>query len=202
MKNVLVFILLALSLCGSVNAKVHKSRPRENKIFAANHDSVRLENASADNFGARRFLTQAEVTRAVQSYDLVPLYNQVSLVICRKLPDNRRYALPSTAFFLEALGDEFYAQFHQPLVIDSAVRPATVQKKLSRWNRNAAPAYGAYPSSHERGTTVDLSKRMTKAQHRWMTTRLLYYRAIGRVLVIEERVCWHIFVNGEYYESI
>lgn len=199
----LAFALLALSLCSPADARAHRRfRPRENKNFAANHDSVRLENEAADVFGAPRFLTLEEVSRAVNAYELVPLYNQESYTICRKLPDNRRYALPSTATFLESFGAEFYAQFHQPLVVDSAVRPATVQKKLSRWNRNAAPAYGDFPSSHERGTTVDLSKHMTKAQYRWMTLRLLYYRAIGRVLVIEERGCWHIFVRGEYYESI
>lgn len=192
----------ALLLSTQAEARVHRGRPRENKIFAAKRDSVKLENEAADAFGAPRYLTQAAVIQAVSVYKLVPLYSQKAYTLCRKLPDNRRYALPSTAFFLEALGAEFYTQFHQPLVVDSAIRPATLQKKLSRWNHSAAPAYGAYPSSHERGTTVDLSKHMTKAQHTWMVGRLLYYRAIGRVLVIEEKSCIHIFVNGEYYEQV
>jgi len=196
-------LLRTLALCAALlvstqaEARVHRGRPRENKIFAANHDSVRLENEAADAFGAPRYLTQEDVNKAVSNYELVELYNQKAYVICRKLPENRRYALPSTAAFLESFGEEFYAQFHQPLMVDSAVRPATLQKKLSRWNHSAAPAYGDYPSSHERGTTFDLSKHMTKAQHRWMTLRLLYYRAIGRVLVIQERHCWHIFVRGD-----
>ena len=194
--------LCAALLCTQAEARVHRGRPRENKIFAANHNSVKLENEAADAFGAPRFLTLDDVRKGISDYILVPLSNQRAYTVCRKLPDNRRYALPSTSFFLESLATEYYDQFHQPLVVDSAVRPATVQKKLSRWNRSAAPAYGAYPSSHERGTTIDLSKHITKAQYRWMVMRLLYYRAIGRVLVIEEKNCMHIFVNGEYYAPI
>jgi len=42
-KRTLVLALMALSLSGAASARVRRGRPRENKIFAANHDSVRLE---------------------------------------------------------------------------------------------------------------------------------------------------------------
>ena len=45
-----------------------------------------------------------------------------------------------------------------------------------------------------------LEKQMD-AQHAWMIDRLLYYRALGQVLVIEERGCFHIFVRGDYGNS-
>lgn len=193
----LAFSLIALSLCNAASAKVHRGRPREAKIFAAKRDSVFLENQAANEMGVPRLLTQAEVDKAAASGTLIVLPNCKQYVVSPKLPVNRRLLLPLTESFLFQLGDEFYRQFHQPLVVDSAVRPATVQKSLLRWNRSAAPAFGDRASSHERGTTFDLSKRMTKAQHTWMVGRMLYYRAIGRVLVIEERHCIHIFVNGE-----
>jgi|ERR1035437_1288063 hypothetical protein len=197
----LALALIALSLCSAASAKVHRGRPRENKIFAANHDSVRLENEAANDMGAFRYFTQAQVDEDVYSGKLVALYNHTQYVVSPKLPMNRRYALPSTVSFLDTFAMEFYRQFHQPLMVDSAVRPATTQRSLSRWNRNAAPAYGDRASTHERGTTLDLSKRMTKAQQRWMIMRLLYYRALGLVLVIQERGCWHIFVGGGNYDS-
>ena len=193
----LALALMALSLSNTAGARVHRDRPREAKIFAAKRDSVRLENEAANEMGAARFFTQAEVNEAIASGKLVILPNCEQYVVSPKLPTNRRFVLPATEQFLFLLGDGFYRQFHQPLVVDSAVRPATVQKSLLRWNRSAAPAYGDRASTHERGTTFDLSKRMTKAQHTWMIGRLLYYRAIGRVLVIEERRCIHIFVKGE-----
>jgi hypothetical protein len=112
-----------------------------------------------------------------------------------KLPKERRYALPETVTFIARLDEEFYAMTLVHLVIDSAVRPADVQKRLSRFNRSAAPAYGAGASSHERGTTVDLSRRMRKGQYRWLLARLAYYKALGAVLVIEERSCIHVFVG-------
>lgn len=193
----LALAIIALSLSSATSARVHRVRPRETKIFAAKPWSVSLENETADGMGVPRLFTQGDVIEAVQMGRLVGLYDHAQYIVSRKLPENRRYALPATANFLEIFGMDFYRQFHQPLVVDSAVRPATVQKSLLRWNRSAAPAYGDRASTHERGTTFDLSKRMTKAQHTWMIGRLLYYRAIGRVLVIEERHCWHIFVKGE-----
>ena len=41
-------------------------------------------------------------------------------------------------------------------------------------------------------------------QNRFLNTRLLYYRAIGRILVIQERGCYHVFVGdgGEYLDVL
>jgi hypothetical protein len=37
---------------------------------------------------------------------------------------------------------------------------------------------------------------LSRAEYQWLVMRLLYYRALHRVLVIEERACFHIFVGG------
>ena len=42
--------------------------------------------------------------------------------------------------------------------IDSATRSEQIQQAVRRVNKSAAPAYGAAPSSHEWGTTVDLEQ--------------------------------------------
>lgn len=184
---------VALLLSTQAYARAHRRRPREAKIFAADRDSVLRENEAGNAMGALRYFTQPMVDQAVLRGELVPLGGPY--VISPKLTANRRYALPSTVQFLEELGVLFYAQFHKQLMVDSAIRPATTQRELHL--RNAAAAYGDRASTHERGTTVDVSKNLTRAQRQWLVSRLLYYWALGRVLVIQERGCYHIFVKGE-----
>ena len=191
---VLVFCAALLLASTQADARTHRRhRPRENKIFAAKPDSILLENEIAEGMGAYRYFTQAQVDAAVQDGTLVRLYTSYVLIVSPKLPMERRYALPATVAFVNTLATEFFLQFHQPLMVDSAIRPATVQRGLHL--RNAAAAYGPKASSHERGTTIDISKHLTKAQHAWMIGRLLYYRAIGRILVIDEHACLHLFIK-------
>ena len=204
MKTMWVLVLctaaLLLACCTQADARTHRRhRPREIKIFAATPDSILLENEIAEGMGAYRYFTQAQVDAAVQDGTLVRLYTSYVLIVSPKLPMERRYALPATVAFINTLATEFFLQFHQPLMVDSAIRAATTQRGLHL--RSAAPAYGSRASSHERGTTADVSKHLTKAQHAWMIDRLLYYRALGQVLVIEERGCFHIFVRGDYGNS-
>jgi len=180
-------ITLVLVLCFCASAKVH---PR---MFPANHDSVLQENVAAGSLP--RYLTQAEVDEDVYNGTLEALYDNNIYVVSPRLPINRRYALPTTVAFVRVLSLEFYRTFGKPLMVDSAIRPATVQRNLTHRNRSAAPAYGERASSHELGTTVDLSTKLTRAQLNWLLYRLLYYRALGRILVIQERACLHIFVK-------
>jgi len=146
--------------------------------------------------GVCRYFTQAEVDEAVYAVRLAPLYDHAQYKVSPKLPINRRYALPGTVAFVEQLSEEFYTQFHAPLMVDSAIRPAAVQRRLIRRNHSAAPWDGPRASSHERGTTIDFSKHLTKAQYQWIVYRLLYYKALGKILVIEEHTCLHVFVKG------
>ena len=194
MRNWALAFCLAL-LCFSAEAKVHRGRPRTDKIFAANPQSVILENQAADEMGAIRYFTQAQVDKAALDGTLAPLYNHMQYLVASKLPIERRYALPATVSFVELLALDFYRTFHTPLVVDSAIRAATTQRSLHM--RNAASAYGPKASSHERGTTADISKHLTRTQQKWLVIRLLYYRALGWVLVLQERGCLHIFVKGE-----
>lgn len=171
---------------------------RTPKTFPATHDSIPAENRRADMLGLKRYETLAQVSRDVESGVLVP----VTIPVCSKLPKERRYALPSTVAFAEKLNADFYEATGTSLVIDSAIRPSDVQKRLRRHDRNAAPALGARASTHERGTTFDLSRRMRPSQYRWLLVRLAYYKARREILVIEERNCLHVFVNQGSFEVV
>ena len=90
------------------------------------------------------------------------------------------------------------------LTVDSAIRPADVQRRLIRFNKNAAPYDGYRASSHERGSTFDIARSgLSRRQNRYLITRLLYYRAVGKILVIQERGCYHVFVGeGDYLNDV
>lgn len=161
------------------------------KTFPATHDSIPAENRRADMQGLKRYEDMTQVASDIEAGILVPLTTPVS----PKLPLDRRYARPETVSFAEKLDRDFYETTEQHIVVDSAVRPVSLQKRLHRRMWNAAPAIGARASSHERGTTFDISRRMRRRDYRWLLWRLLYYRARGDILVIEERSCIHIFVG-------
>ncbi len=165
---------------------------RSHKIFPATQDSIPAENRRADMLGLKRYGTLVEVSRDVKAGVLVPVPNPA-----RKLPKERRYALPDTVAFAERLDQDFYEATRDHLVIDSAVRPRDVQSRLTRRNQNAAPADGARASTHERGTTIDFARPRRRGALRWLLIRLAYYKARGTILVIEERACLHVFVGGD-----
>lgn len=196
LKRAILCFCIALLQLNSAEARVaHKAVHARGKVFPANHESVRLENQAADAMGARRYMTQSEVDEAVLRGDLVALYNQWTYTISPKLPTNRRYALPATVNFLKELSRGYRAEFGKPLVVDSAIRPASLQRRLIRWNRSAASYKGDKASTHMRGTTIDISRKLTKAEYGWLTFNLFYYKMMGRILVIEESHCFHIFIK-------
>jgi len=128
---------------------------------------------------------------------LVALPNTDAVKTAPSLPANRRYALPRTVFFLLSLSEAYRQQFGKALTVDSAVRPKCVQERLRRTNRAAAPVDGETASSHESGTTFDLSKKMPRAQLQWLRNMLGMYQAYDVVIVEEERRCLHVQVIGE-----
>lgn len=172
------------------------------KMFPANHDSVALENHYADGANLERFEDMVQVASAVRAGTLT----EIPITVSPKLPAERRYVRPAAASFMLELDARFYLATGHFLIVDSAVRPASVQRNLARRNRNAAPATGERASSHERGTTFDLAKKMAsnghvdkinRAKYRWLLTILAYYQGIGRIHIIEERACLHIMVRED-----
>ncbi len=183
-RRLLCLALLVLTLV--VNSFAMK------KMFPATADSVPAENRRADAAGIPRYGDERSMAGDVERRVLVP----VPITCNKKLPENRRYVRVETADFMLELDTRFHLATGGWLVVNSAVRPATVQKRLARSNRNAAPASGERASSHERGTTFDLSKRMRRGQLRWLLIQLMCYRSMGKILVIEERACIHVYVDA------
>lgn len=191
----LVFALLLLLCCTAEAKKKHYSS--SNTLLKPSRQSLLLQNQMIKQMGLERIGDERRLASLVETGVLVALPIEDAMKIAPSLPSNRRYVLPMVNSFLVKLASEYYAEFRQPLMVDSAVRPMTVQKKLRRHNASAAPVQGETASSHETGATVDLSRRMTKAQTRWLEWRLAYYMAIGWVIVEEERRCFHIMVAEE-----
>jgi len=141
-----------------------------------------------------RIQNEFELSCLVKAGGLVALPITDAVRIAPSLPANRRYALPGTVSFLLLLSEAYRQHFNAPLVVDSAVRPVAVQQRLRRTNKSAAPAEGETASSHETGTTFDLSRNVTHAELRWLEEMLGMYQAYDVVIVEEEKNCLHIMV--------
>jgi hypothetical protein len=194
MRNVAVLLLSLILSSGFAEAKRHKNSKPYFAALPPSRYSLLLQNRMVDQMGLERIEDEKKLSRRIEDETLVALPISDAVKIAPSLPSNRRYVLPLTRQFILALASDYYAEFHQPLMVDSAVRPATVQKKLHRHNGCAAPANGPTASSHETGATVDFSRRMSKAQTQWLEQRLLLYSYLGYVIVEEERHCFHVMV--------
>jgi hypothetical protein len=199
-RQIVWFSFLGFALTATVpcHGLSHKDN-QKHKIFPATSDSIRSENVDADRMYAVQYNNQEEVNEAELYGVLVPFVDSKWLEVSRTLPRERRYARPETVAFVEILSREFHEQFpRHRLKVDSAIRPADYQLRLRRHNKNAAAIAGDAASTHQRGTTVDLGRRMGHKEYRWLMLRLMYYRSLGAVRVIEEVHCVHIFVGGDY----
>jgi hypothetical protein len=169
--------------------------------FPPTHESLLRQNEEIDPLGLPRLKNDRELNEQVKSGNLVALPVSEHLIVDKHLPANRRYCRPWTAQFLIDLSDAFYARFHEPVMVDSAVRTVEVQNKLRRWNGNAAPSEGETASSHLAGLTVDLARRrMSKEQAQFVEQWLMPLHTGGLVEVEEEyrQFCFHIMVSGDY----
>ena len=194
-----VFLLLFLSL--PLHARVHyKHVPRrkvlhvETRIFLG-HGAQLRQNKAIDAAGLPRYKNDRELKVAEKSGELEEIISSDGLVLDKRLPIDRRYCRPDTLLFLYEMSSNFYLRFHEPVILTSAVRTVQVQRRLERWNHNAAPAHGELGSSHLAGTTFDIARgKMTFTQILWVQAYLK--RAGDAVIVIEEvrEPCFHIMV--------
>lgn len=151
--------------------------------------------------GLSRIRNEAQMRRMVKHRFLIPLPASRTLKPDHRLARSRRYTRPWTAKFLVALSHAFYRRFRKPLVITSAVRPATYQARLVRRNANAAPVNGKIASPHEYGAAVDIGKKgMSAREKAWMRGYLLPLQKANQIDVEEEfhQACFHITVYTNY----
>jgi len=186
--------LLILTMLSTAQAKHTKAKT--GSLLSPSRDSLLRQNAVIDEMSLQRIQNEFELECLVKIGSLVALPNDRAVQIAPGLPANRRYALPTTVSFLRTLAEAYRDRFGVPLVVDSAVRPVITQEQLRRHNKSAAPAVGETASSHESGATVDLSKRMSRAQRQWLEAMLSYEVAMNHIIVENEKTCYHIMVLG------
>ena len=193
------FLCVLLLVTSFAQAKSYRGTKTSFAALKPSHESLLQQNYVIDQQHWVRIRDERELSRAIDAGRLVNIPASETLTIATSLPANRRYVLPHVSVFLGQLSGDYYAVFGKPLQIDSAVRPVSVQTKLRRYNRNAAPAEGETASSHESGATVDFAKRtMSTTQRRWFEFRLAYYMYARHIVLVEEESnCYHVMVIPE-----
>ena len=165
------------------------------------HEILLHQNEMADRDGLDRVRDDAALDQMREDKLLVAIPVGPWLVQDERLPLNRRYCRPWTAQFLTAMSHAFYARFHTPLQINSAVRTVEFQQRLLMTNGNAAPAEGETASPHLTGQAVDLAKHgLSMTEVAWIRGYLLPLVQAGKVDVEEEfqQACFHISVYRKY----
>jgi hypothetical protein len=198
-------MLLAASPALSAKPARHHRRPSaswfEYRVFVPSRENLRSQNAMIDQLGLPRIQSDDALREFIGSADLVPVTENKYVRVSPRLEAKRRFCRPSVDLFLQELGAAYYAEFGEPIQVNSAVRTVKTQLRLLRWNHNAAPAHGETASAHLAGVAVDLQRRgLTRPQIRFIQTRLLFLAGLQMVIVEEElrQPCFHVVVTGEY----
>jgi len=155
----------------------------------------------ANRDGLDRIRDDADLLDLRRQQKLVALPENDALRVDARLPENRRFSRPWTATFLAVLARDHYANFHQPLQVDSAVRTVEFQQRLTHTNGNAAPSTGDTASPHLTGQAVDIAKHgLSITEIAWMRAYLQPLIAEGKIDVEEEfqQACFHISVYKNY----
>ncbi len=159
------------------------------------------QNTMADDEGLERIQDEDDLQRLRAAHLLVNFPESASLRVNPDLSGDRRCARVWTVRFATDIARGYYARFHQPLQVNSAVRTVAYQVRLQRTNGNAAGIDGETASPHLTGQALDLGKRgMSVAQIAWMRAYLLPLMRAGKLDVEEEfqQACFHISVYRAY----
>jgi hypothetical protein len=163
------------------------------------------QNLMADDEGLQRVQDDDDLRRMRATRQLVDFPESASLHVNPELAGDRRCARPWTVHFASDVARAYYARFHQPLQVNSAVRTVAFQLRLQRVNGNAAGIDGDVASPHLTGQALDFGKRgMSTAQLAWMRMYLLPLMQAGKLDVEEEfqQSCFHISVYRTYFPNL
>lgn len=199
-KTLIAAALITLALI-STPAWARRKPVPDVRALPPSRESLLAQNAEIDRLGIPRIKTKAELHELVQDGEVVRLRTTKALYV--HIPAWRAFARPWAVSFIEGLSQDYYAAFGVPLQVNSAARPITVQRRLRRFNRAAAPISGECASAHLAGVALDIERHhLTPAQRRWLEYRLAYEElARQSVIVEEERFCFHVVVRGAGYAS-
>jgi hypothetical protein len=197
-QSIAPLFLPALKLSSLYDAQGRLILPRP---LYGSHEILLHQNQMADRDGLDRIQDDADLLDLRRQKKLVALPESEALRIDYRLPEDRRYSRPWTAAFLSLIAADFYATFHTPLQVDSAVRTIAVQQHLLRTNGNAASTTGEAASPHLTGQAVDIAKGgLNLAEIAWMRTYLQPLIDVGKIDVEEEfqQSCFHISVYKSF----
>jgi uncharacterized protein YcbK (DUF882 family) len=159
------------------------------------------QNQMADDEGLERVRNDAALNKLRAAHQLVDFPDTASLRVNPELTAQRRCARVWTVKFAEDMAKAYYARFHEPLQLSSAVRTVSYQLRLRRVNGNAAATGGEAASPHLTGQAVDFGKSgMSIEEIAWMRAYLKPLMDAGKVDVEEEfqQACFHVSVYKSY----
>jgi hypothetical protein len=159
------------------------------------------QNLMADDEGLTRIQDEYDLRRMRTQRMLVDFPVSASLRVNPELVSDHRCARPWTVRFASDIARAYYARFHEPLQVNSAVRTVAYQVRLRRVNGNAAGTEGDVASPHLTGEALDFGKHgMSTAEIAWMRLYLRPLMQDGKVDVEEEfqQACFHISVYRAY----
>jgi Family of unknown function (DUF5715) len=159
------------------------------------------QNVMADEEGLSRIQDDEDLRRMRAERMLVDFPESASLHMNPELGSDRRCARPWTVRFATEIARAYYARFHEPLQVNSAVRTVAYQLRLRRINGNAAGIEGDLASPHLTGEALDFGKRdMSTPEIAWMRLYLRPLMQAGLIDVEEEfqQACFHISVYRTY----
>lgn len=159
------------------------------------------QNLMADDEGLQRVQDDSDLRRMRSTRQLIDFPESASLHVNPELASDRRCARPWAVRFASDVARAYYARFHEPLQLNSAVRTVAYQVRLRRVNGNAAGITGEAASPHLTGEALDFGKRgMSLQEIAWMRGYLLPLMQGGKLDVEEEfqQACFHISVYRAY----
>jgi hypothetical protein len=163
------------------------------------------QNLIADEEGLTRIQDEYDLRRMRAERMLVDFPVSASLRVNPELAGDRRCARPWTVRFASDIARAYYARFHEPLQVNSAVRTVAYQLRLRHVNGNAAGIEGDVASPHLTGEALDFGKHgMSAAEIAWMRLYLQPLMQSGKLDVEEEfqQACFHISVYRAYAPNL
>lgn len=186
---------------GTTLAEIPRRRFLALPPLYGSRESLLRQNRRADRENLNRIENLQQLRQLVSTKALVPIPVSHALTVDPRLDRDRRYCRPWTASFLKDFSAAYYARFHSPVQVNSAVRTVAFQKRLLRVNANAAPASGDIASPHLTGEAVDIAKKGLSALEIGWTRAYLSRLQQERKIDVEEefyQACFHISVYRAY----
>ncbi len=167
----------------------------------ATRSSQAIQNERADDDHLSRMENRAMTQRWARLRLLERVPAKTSTYYLHAVREENRYLRPWAKLFLERLSRQFHARHRKQLRITSLLRTADYQRRLSRYNGNAAAAKGPKRSAHLTGACLDISKKgMTRAQQAWVRSVLSSLKTKGYLYAVEEyqQPVFHVLVHRDY----